>query len=135
MAFRVSLNGPRKSRPNWGSNSGPSDPQRVSIPIRYPGCPFGMMTRKNEILEGKTHSSTSLLTTNLTLTHPASNPGLRIERQTTNVRSNVIWNFIFYLTTNTCHIPDTDQPVSVLYCTAHNVWADVSVRKCQAHRQ
>ena len=30
---------------------------------------------------------------------------------------------------------DTDQPVNVVYCTAHNVWADVGVPRCQAHRQ
>jgi hypothetical protein len=69
------------------------------------------------------------------MTRPASNPGLRIERPMTNVRSNVIWNFSFYVTTNTCRIHDADQPVNVVYCTAHTVCADVGVRKRQAHRQ
>jgi hypothetical protein len=136
VVFRVSLNGSGKSRTQRGSNSRPSGLQRVAIPIRYPSRPFGMIiSRKNELLEGKTHSSTRLLTTNLTSTRPASNSGLCIERPTTNVRSNVIWNFSFYLTTNTCRIHDTDQPVNVVYCTAHTMWADVGVRKRQAHRQ
>jgi hypothetical protein len=130
VVFRVSLNRSGKSRPQRDSNSRPSGPQRVAIPIRYPGRPFGMISRKNEILEGKTHSSTSLLTTNLTSTRPASNSGLRIERPTTNIR-----NFNSYLTTNTCLIHDTDQLVNVVYCTAHTVWADVGVRKRQANRQ
>ena len=91
--------------------------------------------KKKRNIGGKTHSSTTLLITNLTSTRPASNPGLRIERPTTNARSYVVWNFRFYLTTNMCHIHDTEQPVNVVYCTAHTVWADVGVRKCQAHRQ